>query len=264
MQKKRTYTAEQKDMQKNLAERLKKLRTNKGLSHEKLIEEIEHEYETTISKQTLIDYEKGVYDELDKKQNAGLGMNIAFLWTFAKYFNVSTDYLLGLTEDKTQDIKKRAIKKRTGLSVPSIELLERLLHDDEGMIWTINEILGCESFLEFVACFEQFKTTCVLALLAEQRGFRDKARLQLGVLAKRLDELTPEQRKEVEALIAEHGTLEKESNSVVVDFDFDTNNPGKYRKPTISMTPDEAREAALWRVGRVAERLAEEYLESKE
>lgn len=120
MQKKRTYTTEQKDMQKTLAERLKKLRTDKGLSHEKLIEEIENKYKTTISKQTLIDYEKGVYDEYDRKQNAGLGMNIAFLWTFAKYFKVSTDYLLGLSEHKTPHIEERAISEKLGITVEII------------------------------------------------------------------------------------------------------------------------------------------------
>jgi len=114
------YNAKQKEMQKILAERLKMLRESKGLSYEKLVEELKRECNVGISKQSLIDYEKGIFDEFHKKQNAGLGMNIAYLAAFAKYFNVSTDYLLGLTPHATPIMELRVICELLGLSADAV------------------------------------------------------------------------------------------------------------------------------------------------
>lgn len=44
----------------------------------------------------------------------------------AKYFNVSTDYLLGLTDAPSADVKARAVEEYTGLSAESVEYLHRL------------------------------------------------------------------------------------------------------------------------------------------
>lgn len=63
------------------AERLKELRIEKGITQDKLAEE------TGLSQAALANWENG-------KRSPSAGAII----TLAKYFNVSTDYLLGITD----------------------------------------------------------------------------------------------------------------------------------------------------------------------
>ena len=54
-----------------------------------------------ISKDALLNYEgSGLYSSRDGK---AAGMNVTTLVAFAEYYNVSTDYILGLREEKTPD-----------------------------------------------------------------------------------------------------------------------------------------------------------------
>lgn len=60
---------------------------------------------------------------LTKYQNNEAEAGINYLVKLAKYFNVSTDYILGLTNVKSPDIKLKAVCEYTGLSESAVKSL---------------------------------------------------------------------------------------------------------------------------------------------
>ena len=120
------YNEKQKEMKNTFAARLKKCRESKGLSHEKLSEEL------GISKQALINYE--VTDEFNSKYTTGFGMNITYLWQFAEYFDVSTDYLLGRSDVAQGNADDMALEERFGFndsSISAFNYLSETITEDE-------------------------------------------------------------------------------------------------------------------------------------
>jgi len=115
---KNKYNSKQKAMRNAFAKRLRKCREDKKLSHEKLSESV------GISKQALINYE--IADEYNTRYESGFGANITFLFDLADYFNVSTDYLRGRTNDKKGDRVTMELEKRFGLDVKAINNLESM------------------------------------------------------------------------------------------------------------------------------------------
>lgn len=105
------------------AQRLKALRESKRLSHQKLSELLE-ERGTEVSAKSLMNYESAAKDEFHTKSQSISKMNASTLVALAEFFNVSTDYLLGLHDAPTADIKVQAIHDYTGLTVNSISLLQ--------------------------------------------------------------------------------------------------------------------------------------------
>lgn len=89
--------------------RLSGLRTERGLSQEKLAQELGY------SKSAISFYELG-------KRTA----DIEFLAAAAKYFNVSYDYLLGISENKTTNAELKGICKYTRLSENAIEYIKSI------------------------------------------------------------------------------------------------------------------------------------------
>lgn len=87
-------------------ERLRSLRCEKGLSQDALSKDL------GISKGALCYYE-----------NCDRTPDIAILDKVAKYFNVSLDYLMGYTENKTTDVNLKNMCEYTGLSEEAIKLL---------------------------------------------------------------------------------------------------------------------------------------------
>ena len=75
---------------KELAERLKQLRTEKELSLDMVIYDLEKKYEVEINKGHLSRWENDKNDP-----------SIRFVAYLAKYYGVSVDYLLGLTDSRT-------------------------------------------------------------------------------------------------------------------------------------------------------------------
>lgn len=90
-------------------ERLKYLRTEKGLTQSELGKEL------GISRGAISYYEAG--DRMP---------DINVLYDVAKYFNVSSDYLIGLSDNSTTDITIKEISNRIGLSDKAIENMEKL------------------------------------------------------------------------------------------------------------------------------------------
>lgn len=81
-----------------MAERLKELRKEKGLSHESLSRTLFERYKIKISSDSLQNYE--VAEACHSKAYKNLGMRIEYLICLADFYNISSDYLLGRTNDK--------------------------------------------------------------------------------------------------------------------------------------------------------------------
>lgn len=97
----------------NIANRLKILREEKGISHERLSRA------TGISKDTLIKYEKTYL-------GANKGMSVSFAVVLANYYGTSTDYILCRTDIRSPDVTMSDICNKTGLSETAINNLTHL------------------------------------------------------------------------------------------------------------------------------------------
>lgn len=96
--------------------RLKQLRENRNLSHDKLSNTITEQYKQygiSISRDSLINYEK--------PNGKNLGMRAECLFCLANFYGVSTDYLLGLSDIRTPEITAQAAVSYTGLSEDNVE-----------------------------------------------------------------------------------------------------------------------------------------------
>lgn len=98
---------------KLLSELLQKVKTENGIIQDDVAKAI------GVSRQALGKWANGetVPDILDLKK-------------LAKYFNISADYLLGLTNNKTNDITVKAICEYTGLSDEAVESLADYINID--------------------------------------------------------------------------------------------------------------------------------------
>lgn len=101
-----------------MAERLKKLRESKGLSHERLSTAIREQYGVNISRDSLINYEVSTADHTKAYKNQG--MSVKNLQCLACFYNVSTEYLLGYTKDPQ---RISSVADEMGISSKAIEML---------------------------------------------------------------------------------------------------------------------------------------------
>ena len=97
-----------------IASRLKSERTRAGLSHAKLSEAIREKYGISISVDSLKGYE--VEKESQSKTGSNIGMRIEYLYCFADFYGVSTDYLLGRSDLRSKNEDVQTIHNTTGLS----------------------------------------------------------------------------------------------------------------------------------------------------
>ena len=86
------------EMKKITSQRLRELRQEKNLTFGKLADCLSEKYDSNISVPSLKNYE--VVDADNKKFNAVYGMKIEYLYIFADFYNVTTDYLLGRSDFK--------------------------------------------------------------------------------------------------------------------------------------------------------------------
>ena len=105
-----------------MADRLKQLREASGLSHEKLSSTLMATYGIKISSDSLKNYE--VSDINHTKAFKNQGMRVEYLRYFADFYDVSTDYLLGLTDIKSPSVDTQAIVSDTGLTEENVERLK--------------------------------------------------------------------------------------------------------------------------------------------
>lgn len=106
---------------KKTAERLKTLRREKKLSHEKLSAVLKAQFEISISRASLIDYENT--DVQSVKAGAAGKMSVDRIAALADFYGVSTDYLLGRSDIRSQDESAKALMDYTDLSETAIQAL---------------------------------------------------------------------------------------------------------------------------------------------
>lgn len=106
---------------KKTAERLKMLRREKKLSHEKLSAVLKVQYGISLSRASLIDYENT--DVQSVKAGAAGKMSVDRIAALADFYGVSTDYLLGRSDIRSRDESAKALMDYTDLSEPAIQAL---------------------------------------------------------------------------------------------------------------------------------------------
>lgn len=100
--------------------RIKQLRENRGLIHEILASEL------GITQQMLSKYERDV-----------LCIKVDVLKKIAEYFNVTTDYLLGISEVKRDLQGQMKMNKTLDTYYDLIEIYKGLDEYDQEMVWSI-------------------------------------------------------------------------------------------------------------------------------
>lgn len=100
--------------------RIKQLRENRGLIQEILASEL------GITQQMLSKYERDV-----------LCIKVDVLKKIAEYFNVTTDYLLGISEVKRDLQGKMKMNKTLDTYYDLIEIYKGLDEYDQEMVWSI-------------------------------------------------------------------------------------------------------------------------------
>lgn len=133
-----------KEIKLTTGERLKDLRKAAGLTCEQLCAEIGEKYGFTIT--------KSKYCEIENDVDKDFGFR-SFI-CFAKYFNVSTDYLLGLSEDKTADKDEQTAIAVTGLNEKAINYLKRLTQGQKAALTFMLERIN---FIDILELFQQAK-----------------------------------------------------------------------------------------------------------
>lgn len=100
--------------------RIKQLRENRGLIQEILASEL------GITQQMLSKYERDV-----------LGIKVDVLKKIAEYFNVTTDYLLGISEVKRDLQGQMKMNKTLDTYYDLIEIYKGLDEYDQELVWSI-------------------------------------------------------------------------------------------------------------------------------
>ena len=95
------------------AQRFKELRIEKGLTQQQLAEDFNSKYGHTFSKPSISQYENGRRTPENKA-----------LKNFADYFNVSIDYLLGVSE-----VRNKAIIENQALKNDFLEEVNKFFSD---------------------------------------------------------------------------------------------------------------------------------------
>lgn len=174
-------------------------RTQNGLTQKKLASKLD------VSDQTIKNYEKaGSQNTSDSasedRLNAISGMSIERLFKVAKELHVSTDYLLGLTDDPS--MKKSAVDE-LGLSPTSIawikHLQENTTEDEFQYVSLIFESFDFQMmFTNLLNYFFSLKiemfTSCIFTALAENIDDPEKMMQQYLEELKRLEDETQNNR----------------------------------------------------------------------
>lgn len=99
--------------------------------------------------------------QLSKILNQKIELGISSLVKIARYFHVSTDYLLGLTDLKSTKVELKTIYKVTGLLDGSITNLASMNKNDKESIYILNLLLDqnketSKSFKKLLFVFKKY------------------------------------------------------------------------------------------------------------
>lgn len=129
-----------------MAERLKKLRLERSLSHVSLSKALKEQFGIEISRDSLMNYE--VSDPNSTKAYKNEGMRVEFLRCLAEFYGVSTDYILGLTNDRSSE---RLTVDDLGFSDYAIEKLESYSRFHKDYLSGVDMLLQASDFYSFAA-----------------------------------------------------------------------------------------------------------------
>jgi transcriptional regulator with XRE-family HTH domain len=130
-----------------LKERLQNLRKNKGLTQGTLVEAINNKYPDLYEKAELSDLiSEGTIKQYESQKGKTSGMSIGTLCMLADFYEVSVEYLLGITNFKSPDIEHKAIHEKLKLSDRAITSLERMTHNGTDTNDTLNYVLSDPDF----------------------------------------------------------------------------------------------------------------------
>lgn len=104
-----------------MAQRLKALRNERGLSHESLRKALMEKYEIDISVDSLKNYEVSKVPHAKAYKNEG--MRVEYLRVIAEFYGVSADYILGISDVKCQSADIKMIVETTGISEENVSTL---------------------------------------------------------------------------------------------------------------------------------------------
>jgi len=104
------------------SERIKKLREGAGYSHERLALALKEKYGISITPASLKKYE--VSDQFHVNYGSVEGMATKYLYMFADFYGVSSDYILGKSKVKNPDPNIKAACELTGLSENAVVTLK--------------------------------------------------------------------------------------------------------------------------------------------
>lgn len=110
------------DLSLILAQRLRTLRKSRGLTYVELSNALKETYGVKISKESLTNYE--VSDAYHTKAGKNEGMSVKYLRCLADFYQVSTDYLLGVAEQPSRDVDMQAACEFTGLSNNAVSAIK--------------------------------------------------------------------------------------------------------------------------------------------
>ena len=119
-----------------LAERLKNERKRIGLSHDKLSKALLEKYGVNVSFDSLKNYE--VTDTTSERFGKNFAMRIEYLYCLADYFEVSVDYLLGKTNDRSVDPNERTAVAYTGLNQEALQNISLKIKSEPLMAELLN------------------------------------------------------------------------------------------------------------------------------
>jgi len=101
------------------AERIKECRELKGLSRDKTIVALNEKYSFSISLDSLKNYESA--EEYSTRKNKVGGMKIETMFFLATLFEVSVDYLLGISDEMSIVPNEKVACKYTGLNSKALK-----------------------------------------------------------------------------------------------------------------------------------------------
>ena len=123
---------------------------------------------------------------LSKYQNDAGEPGINSLVKLAEYFNVSTDYILGISDIASGNADDMAIEKRLGLNSKSISELSLFIDEEDGDSTFINK-LSEAGFWEIVGKIEYSYVKYTRAMMDELVKFEDKPEQRLLYTIKHAD-----------------------------------------------------------------------------
>lgn len=127
-----------------IAQRLRQLRKEAGLTRDGLSKAIEKKSGFSISKQMFDQYE--VLNQENAKWDSVSGMSLEKLYYIADFYGVSTEYVLGLTDIRTKDTELAAVCEYTGLNEEAVRYLHECAKSKNRVIaYLVNKMLPkCE------------------------------------------------------------------------------------------------------------------------